>query len=65
MYYLLVAMETEFTSCNGVSSKAQVLRYSKLFFKPDIFTVLKEPEHKEKYVSLSRKLKKCYRATLM
>ena len=40
-------------------SKAQGLTYSKLCLKPHIFTAgLKEPEHKEKYVSLPAKTEK-------
>ena len=55
MYHLLVAMEMGFTSCNGVFSKAQGLRYSKLHLNPDIFTGLKEPELQEKYISVPAK----------
>ena len=51
-FHLLFAMETAFSSCNGVFSKAQGLRYSKLCLNPDIFRELKEPEHQEKYISL-------------
>ena len=55
MYHPLVVMETGFTSCNGVFSKAQGLRYSKLCLNPDISTGPTEPEHQEKCVSLPAK----------
>ena len=51
----MVAMETGFTSCNGVSDKARGLRYSKLCLNLVIFTGMKEPEHQEKYISLPAK----------
>ena len=57
MYHPLVAMETGFTSCNGVFSKAQGLsRYSKLCLNSDSFTGLNEPDNQEKiYISLLAK----------
>ena len=58
MYHLLVAMETGFTSCNGVFSKAHGLRYSKLCLNPDILTGLKELEYQEKYISPPAKTEK-------
>ena len=57
-------METGFTSCNGVFSKAQGLGYSKLCLNPDISTGMKEPEHEEKYITTKENRKKCYRDTL-
>ena len=42
-------------NCNGVFSKACVLRNSKLCLNTDIFTGLIEPEHLEKYISLPAK----------
>ena len=53
MYHLLVAMEMGFTSCNGVFSKAQGLRYSKLCLNQDSFSGLKEPDNQEKYITVS------------
>ena len=65
MYHPLVAMETGFTSCNGILSKAQGLNYSKLCLNPHIFPELKESEYQEKNIyHYQRKLKKWYRATL-
>ena len=55
MYHPLVAMETGFTSCNGVFSKVKGLRYSKLCLNPDSFTGLNEPDNQEKNMSLLAK----------